>query len=77
VYASIPAIYAALAVVYSPYDVDVNPTAAILAVFAVANVAVASSFQTLAVAGVYSAAGAAFIRVITKSIEIILYMFKC
>jgi hypothetical protein len=26
---------------------------------------------------VYSAAGAALIKVITKSIEIILYMFKC
>lgn len=50
----------------------VNPAAVFSAVFAVAKAAVAASFQALAVAGVYSAGGAALIKVITKSIELIL-----
>lgn len=55
----------------------VKPSAVVLAAFAVANALVAASFIALAEAVVNSAGGAALIRVITKSIEIILYMFKC
>lgn len=55
----------------------VKPSAVVLAAFAAANALVAASFIALAEAVVNSAGGAALIRVITKSIEIILYMFKC